>query len=419
MRIVCLPDGLPIDYTIQLANSLSKREEVMVVLLDNSQIEQELIENINKDVNLYITQKVKYPLYHPNNLLLPFNIIREIRHFNPDIIHIQAGGDLLSFLILIFLSLKKYLLVTTFHDVQIHLGTKRLLLLRFIRFWLMKNSEKIFVHGRKLKEILVKGYNLPEHKVHAMPIGEHNVAPFKRYKKENVKEDNSILFFGWIAIHKGLEYLIKAEPIISKEVLNAKIIIAGRTGTRVNMKYLKKCQNMIEAAQQSKIGRKRKENISLNPKRSKIFNAKSNCGTASIINKSNFEIYPQYISWECGAELFQRASLVVLPYIETSQSGVIPVAYDFKKPVIVTDVGAMPEIVDDGVTGFIVPPKNPEALAEAIIKLLKDNKLRKQMGENAYKKLKTDLSWDKIAEKTIEIYKEAINEYKNKNGMIT
>lgn len=78
------------------------------------------------------------------------------------------------------------------------------------------------------------------------------------------------------------------------------------------------------------------------------------------------------------------------------------IVFGFKKPVVVTDVGAIPEIVDDGVTGFIVPPRNSEAPAEAIIKLLKDEKLRKQMGENTYKKLKTDLSWDNIAEKTIE-----------------
>ena len=65
-------------------------------------------------------------------------------------------------------------------------------------------------------------------------------------------------------------------------------------------------------------------------------------------------------------------------------------------------------IVDDRVTGFIVHARDPEALADAIVKLLKDNNLRKQMGENAYKKLKTDLSWDKIAEKTIRVYKKAI-----------
>jgi glycosyltransferase involved in cell wall biosynthesis len=135
-----------------------------------------------------------------------------------------------------------------------------------------------------------------------------------------------------------------------------------------------------------------------------------------MINRDNFIVHNYRIPYKEGAELFQRCSVVVLPYIDASQSGVIPTAYGFKKPVVVTNVGSIPEIVDDGVTGFIVPPKNPEALAEAIIKLLKDEKSRKQMGENAYKKLKTDLSWDNIVEKTIEVYKKAIDEFR-KGGL--
>ena len=370
MRIACLPGGLPIDYTIQLANALSKREEVMIILLNNSQLEEH-IQNIDKDVNICLTRKILFPHWHPKNLLIPFDIMRKIRRFNPDIIHIQ-GEDLLSSLI--FTALKKCPLITTFHDAKPHPGWDKRLMSRFIRFWTIKKSKKIFVHGRKLKEIMVSEYNLPEDKVHVIPIGEHNVAPFKRYMKERVKEEKSILFFGWIGFRKGLKYLIEAEPMITKEVPDAKIIIAGRVGNmKFNEEYFRECQNLI-------------------------------------INKNKFEIYNYYISWEFGAELFQRSALVVLPYVETSQSGVIPTAYGFKKPVVVTDVGAMPEIVDEGVTGFIVPPKNTDALADAIVKLLKDEKLRKEMGENAYKKLKTDLSWNNIAEKTIEVYKEAIRD---------
>jgi glycosyltransferase involved in cell wall biosynthesis len=76
--------------------------------------------------------------------------------------------------------------------------------------------------------------------------------------------------------------------------------------------------------------------------------------------------------------------------------------------VVVTDVGSISEIVDDNKTGFIVPPRDSQALAEAVIRLLKDKKLRKEMGENAYKKLKEDFSWDRITEKTLEVYREAI-----------
>lgn len=107
-----------------------------------------------------------------------------------------------------------------------------------------------------------------------------------------------------------------------------------------------------------------------------------------------------------------------LPCLEATQSGSLHIACAFKKPVVAKSVGSIPEVVHDGISGFVVPPKDPEALADAIVKLLKDDKLRKEMGENGYKKMKEELSWDKIAEKMIAIYKEVINEYKNKRRKI-
>ena len=96
--------------------------------------------------------------------------------------------------------------------------------------------------------------------------------------------------------------------------------------------------------------------------------------------------------------------MVVLPYIEGSQTGIIPIAYSFKKPVVVTDVGSISEVVVDGETGYVVNPRNSEELAEAIITILKNKNEREKMGNTAYLKMKNELSWDKIAEKTIELY---------------
>jgi glycosyltransferase involved in cell wall biosynthesis len=127
-----------------------------------------------------------------------------------------------------------------------------------------------------------------------------------------------------------------------------------------------------------------------------------------MVNKNNFNLYIDNISYQKGAELFQRSSVVVLPYIDASQSGIIPLAYSFKKPVVVTDVGSIPESVDDGVTGFIVPPKDPAALAEAILKLLEDEKLRRTMGENGYRKLKSELSIDIAAKEILKVYIKAL-----------
>ena len=102
---------------------------------------------------------------------------------------------------------------------------------------------------------------------------------------------------------------------------------------------------------------------------------------------SNIEIINEYIEDDMVAELFQRASVVVLPYVEGSQSGIIPIAYSFHKPVVVTDVGSISEVVDNGITGFIIPPKDSESIAKAVSTILNNNELRKQMGENSYKKM--------------------------------
>ena len=360
MRVVCLSFCF-YDYTIQLSNTLSKKETVML-MLPNKVLRDEL-ENIEKNVKLHLFKSPKH-IYYPTILFTVFEIIKQIKTFNPDVIHFQVSSPVLC---LFFPFLRGYPLVGTFHDVKLHLGEERLSN-RILYNRGRRYMNQIIVHGEKLKEQMIKEYNLPDEKVHAIPIGEHRVIPFKKYEREDLKEDqNLILFFGRIYKYKGLEYLIKAEPMITNEVPNAKIVIAG-TGDN-----FKKYEEMMA-------------------------------------NRDNFNVHNYHISYKEGAELFQRCSVVVLPYIDASQSAVVPIAYAFKKPVVVTDVGAIPEIVDDGVTGFIVPPRNPEALADAIVKLLKDDKLRKEMGENAYKKLKTDLSWNNIAEKTIEVYKEAIRD---------
>jgi len=366
MRIISL--GGFIDYRIQLANALSRKNTVMLVIFANT-LPKENIETIDKKVELLLLGRGK-PMYHPTNLLILKDFVKKVKEFRPDIIHLFGGGSMIVPFILPFI--KRYPLVSTIFDPVPHLGQKNLCRIRFVLYLERKVANQIILVGKKLKEIFTEVHRIPEEKINVVPFGEHEVAPFKKHEREDLKEDgNLILFFGGIWKYKGLDYLIKAEPLITKEVPNAKIIIAGRGDD------FRKYEKMM-------------------------------------VNKNNFIVYNRYITYKEGAELFQRCSVVVLPYIDASQSGVIPPAYGFKKPVVVTDVGSLPEIVDEGVTGFIVPPKNPEAFAKAIIKLLKDEKLRKQMGENAYRKLKEELSCDIVAEKTLEVYKNVIEDRSKK-----
>ena len=65
------------------------------------------------------------------------------------------------------------------------------------------------------------------------------------------------------------------------------------------------------------------------------------------------------------AEYFGRAHALVLPYRSATGSGVVAIAHHYERPVIVTRVGGLPDVVEDGVTGFVVDPESPEALARA------------------------------------------------------
>ncbi|GAI59614.1 unnamed protein product, partial [marine sediment metagenome] len=68
-----------------------------------------------------------------------------------------------------------------------------------------------------------------------------------------------------------------------------------------------------------------------------------------------------------------------------------------------------PHVIDNNENGLLVPPKDPEALAKAIIKILKNPKLAKKMGENGYKKVKENFLWNKQIKKTKKIIEESLD----------
>ena len=106
--------------------------------------------------------------------------------------------------------------------------------------------------------------------------------------------------------------------------------------------------------------------------------------------------------------VFMKSQIVVLPYVQATQSGIVPLAFTFGKPVIATNVGSIPEVVIDNYNGLIIPPGDSESLANSIISLLNDSKLIRYLGSNAKKTSETLLSWEKIAEKTEEVYKSCL-----------
>lgn len=110
------------------------------------------------------------------------------------------------------------------------------------------------------------------------------------------------------------------------------------------------------------------------------------------------EVLPGYVPIEDVKSLFARARVVALPYLTAYQSGVVHVAMSMARATVVSDVGDLPEAVTDGVSGLIVPSRDPHALAGALERVLGDPALALRLGEAGHARMLADSSWPAVAE---------------------
>lgn len=345
------------EYCVGLASALAEQAELLLVLPRHEVGPHK--SKLNDNVRLFSFQKPRI-----RQAVQQFRVIRailqEVRDFAPDVVHYQ--GIHLWFDLALPL-LRRYPLVFTIHDFRPHPGDQRF---QQTPFWLemsaRRRANELIVHNRHLREVVLRHLDGAADKTSIIPHIQVGQGPSARAGEE---EDNLILFFGRIWAYKGLEYLIRAEPLISARVPDARILIAGRG------------EDFSRYARM-------------------------------MIRPDRFIVDNEYISEERAAEYFRRASVVVLPYVEASQSGVIPMAYSAGKPVVATTVGGLPEMVEEGHTGYLVAPRDVEQLAEAVTRLLLDPPLRRRMGANGKRKIEAECSPGVVAQKTIEVYRRAI-----------
>jgi len=240
---------------------------------------------------------------------------------------------------------------------------------------LYKTSDGLIVHSKENKESLLQDYKIgSEQRVAVIPHGEYsnlyNYCGDKNNAREKFgidKDKNVLLFFGYIRKYKGLDILLEALNIVLKENKNFVLIVAG----------LPK-EDMTEYYEY----------------------------VTSTNIKDNVLFYPRYITMEELPYYFTAADCTILPYREIFQSGIVYLSYAYSKPVIATRVGGIPEIVEERKTGVLVNPEDPKAIADTIMDLFDNKEKLAKMGIYAQKYVKEKFSWEKIAEKTVQFYKE-------------
>jgi glycosyltransferase involved in cell wall biosynthesis len=175
-----------------------------------------------------------------------------------------------------------------------------------------------------------------------------------------IAEQNVILFFGYVRAYKGLMVLLEAMSHLGDrkhEIGDVLLLVVGEFYDDEH-KY-----------------RRRVQELGIEP---------------------SVRFVADYVPNDEVPKYFSAADVVVLPYISATQSGIAQIAYNFDKPVIATDVGGLAEVVLDDKTGFIVPPNEPEALAEAIVRFYREQR-EVEFAANV-KVEKKKYSWERLVE---------------------
>jgi glycosyltransferase involved in cell wall biosynthesis len=118
---------------------------------------------------------------------------------------------------------------------------------------------------------------------------------------------------------------------------------------------------------------------------------------ASRMLELGIHLRNEYVSDDEAGRIIAGHGVLVLPYTSATQSGVAAVALANGLPCIATNVGALPEQVQDGVNGLVVPPGDPRSLADAMVRLSRDRRMARSMSEEALRLGREVYSWSSIA----------------------
>lgn len=295
------------------------------------------------------------------NLTYVKEIAQYVHSHSFDVVHFNGFS---GFQLFFHFLLRRIPKVCTIHDYLPHSGEWKITPVVFNRLY-SKLDYQFIQHYKFLANAFTEYYDIRPNKVHTVYCGPLDVYRSFMNGSRN-EEPMTILFFGRISKYKGIDYLVQAAPIIKARVPDAKIIIAGKGD----------------------------------------FNLES-------IDTRIFEIHNYHIPNDELVNLIQRASIVVAPYTDATHSAVIMTAFAFNKPVVASAVGGIPEVVEDGITGKLVPPRDAESLGNAIIELLLDSEKREIMRHNiAERSLNGKISWNNIAKETIGVYTKAIKSFR-------
>ncbi len=362
-------------YTSLLYKALVKQHDVTLISY-KMQYPKLLFKSEQKDYSndVFKIEDTQFLINTAN----PFNIIgvaNKVNKINPDAVIIQWWHPYFAPCYRILTNhLKKNIKVLfTCHNVFPH---ERFPMDRFLTKLVLNKGDGFIVHSKSDENDLLS-FKENANKVFN-PIPTYNVFKIHNFSKSESREEivrkdgfdisdstKLLLFFGFVREYKGLKHLINAMPQVARQFPDCRLLVVGSFRDDKE-EYV----NLIE--------------------------------TLGV--KPNIYLKDTYTPDDEVEKYFSASDLVVLPYEDATQSAIVQISFGFEKPVIVTNVGGLPDVVTDNVTGYVIEPFKPQLIAEKIIDFYGNN--REKTFEEGIKKEAYRFDWEYMVKSIESLLKE-------------
>lgn len=324
-------------------------------------IDKEIFDYLAPNINLKVFIFKKLNLFNPTNLRLLHELSSAIKEQHYDLLHFVGNNHWIILLNYYIRGVKK---VHTLHEPYPFIPIPKYRLFRHkskINL-LIRTGSHIIIPSNTSCDRFVKNFTISSKNLSVIPFGPFEI--YRKYALEGLKKsDQLLLYYGNISRYKGVDILIEAMTKVLESNAELQLIIAGG-------------------------GELPSDITSVHP---------------------NIKIINKYLNNREIAELNQKATVVVCPYRSASQSGVVMTSFAFGNPIIATNVGALPEVIDHGITGVIIEAGDAAILSQAIIDLFRDASTLETLRNNImFKYNDSEKSWKNITLQTYQLYEQLI-----------
>lgn len=310
--------------------------------------------------------KIQVPFFLLSQM---FSMIWLVHKRNIDLVHahwvIPQG-----FIAAILKKIYKIPLIITVHAGDIFPLKNKIL--RFFAGWAINSSDYCTVNSKATKNEILKLKNKQNISIIPMGVDLNLFSPDKKsgLLRKNLKISGPMLLsIGRLAEKKGFRYLIKAIPDVIKKFPKVKLVIIGDGPEKNKLSSIVRDLNLDDNV------------LFLGELRNKLL--------PSYYASSDVFILPSIIAQSGDTE---GLGVVLLEAIASGTA------------VIGSNVGGIPDIIKDNITGLLVKQKDPKQIADAILRLLSDKNLRTNLSKNAQEHIRDNYSWDIVLRKFQEIY---------------